>query len=91
MKLLNFPSNLNVASLLLRVTIGGMFLLHGIGKPFVVGMEEVIPGFIEQGFPIWTAYFSTIIEIVGGLMLLVGIYSRFITKKAIIVYIVFKR
>ena len=32
MKLLNFPSNLNVASLLLRVTIGGMFLLHGIGN-----------------------------------------------------------
>ncbi|GMN08862.1 DoxX family protein [Croceitalea sp. MTPC9] len=76
MRALYFPSNQNFASLFLRISIGGMFLLHGIGKPFIVGMDKVIPGFIEQGFPVWTAYFSTIVEIIGGMMLLVGLYSR---------------
>ncbi len=76
MKILHFPSNTDFASLILRVSIGGMFLLHGVGKPFVVGMDSVIPRFVAQGFPVWTAYFSTGIEILGGLMLLVGLYSR---------------
>ncbi|MEM9981483.1 MAG: DoxX family protein [Bacteroidota bacterium] len=77
MKVLNFKPNIDWASLLLRVSLGGMFFLHGIGKPFVVGMEDVISGFVAKGFPIWTAYASTIIEIVGGIMLLLGTYTRF--------------
>ncbi len=39
-------------------------------------MDIVINRFIEQGFPFWTAYASTIIEIGAGLMLVIGLYSR---------------
>ncbi|MEM7551613.1 MAG: DoxX family protein [Bacteroidota bacterium] len=76
MKALNFKPNIDLASLILRVSLGGMFFLHGIGKPFVVGMEKVTLGFIEKGFPEWTAYFSSVIEILGGLMLVLGLYTR---------------
>lgn len=76
MKLVTFPSQHSLAALVLRLSVGGMFLLHGVGKPFVVGMEAVIPGFVEQGFPAWTAYASTIVEIGAGLMLMLGAYTR---------------
>lgn len=76
MKALNFSSKESLASLVLRIFIGGMFLVHGLGKPFVVGMETVIQGFIEQGFPVWTVYASTVVEIVGGVMLISGFYTR---------------
>ena len=60
----------------MRVSLGGMFFLHGIGKPLIIGMAQVSQGFIEKGFPVWTNYAATLIEIIGGLMLVLGIYSR---------------
>lgn len=76
MNLLKFAPNLDVASLIFRVSLGGMFFLHGIGKPLVVGMEEVSRGFVEQGFSVWTSYASTGVEIVAGLLLVLGSFSR---------------
>ena len=76
MKTLNFSSKESLASFVLRIFVGGMFLVHGIGKPFLIGMEPVIQNFIEQGFPVWTAYASTVVEIFGGAMLVAGFYSR---------------
>ncbi len=76
MSKLNFSPKTDLASLLLRIAIGGIFFLHGIGKPMLVGMDVVIKGFAEQGYPFWTAYASTIIEIGAGLMLIIGLHSR---------------
>ncbi len=76
MKSIIIKPNLDWASLLMRVSLGGMFFLHGIGKPLIVGMAQVSQGFIEKGFPVWTNYAATLIEIIGGLMLVLGIYSR---------------
>ncbi len=76
MKLLHFSSKIDLASLLLRVSVGGMFVLHGIGKAFVVGIDSVIEAFLAQGFPIWTVYFSTVLEILGGILLLLGLHTR---------------
>ena len=64
------------AALVLRISVGGMFFLHGIGKPLVVGMGEVSQNFVEKGFPAWTNYTATGIEITCGLLLLLGAYSR---------------
>lgn len=64
------------AALLLRASLGGMMLLHGVGKAFVVGLDEVIVGFVADGFPPWTAYASTVVEIVAGALLLVGYQTR---------------
>lgn len=76
MKSIIIKPNLDWASLLMRVSLGGMFFLHGIGKPLIVGMVQISQGFIEKGFPVWTNYAATLIEIIGGLMLVLGIYSR---------------
>ena len=76
MKWMNFEPKDDLAALILRVSVGSMFFLHGIGKAFVVRMDEVSAGFMEKGFPVWTNYFATSIEIVAGLTLLLGVYSR---------------
>ena len=76
MRLIQAKPNLDWASLFMRISLGGMFFLHGIGKPLIVGMDQVSQSFIEKGFPVWTHYAATIIEIAGGLMLLFGVYSR---------------
>ncbi|WP_430909298.1 DoxX family protein [Maribacter sp. 2-571] len=73
---LRFPPKTDSAALLLRLFLGGMFLLHGIGKVFIVGLDMVVIGFLERGFPAWTAYAATLIELVGGIPLLLGIYTR---------------
>ncbi|MEO0528361.1 MAG: DoxX family membrane protein [Bacteroidota bacterium] len=65
-----------MASLLLRLSVGGMFFIHGFGKLFIVGMHKVNEGFVAHGFPVWTNYMATAIEMLGGLMLLLGLYTR---------------
>ena len=74
---MNFTAKVDMASLVLRLFLGAMFFLHGAGKLWVVGMEVVIPNFIEKGFPAWTAYASSVIEIAAGLMLVAGFYTRY--------------
>ena len=53
-----------------------MFFLHGIGKVAVVGLSTVNASFISHGFPTWTNYAATFIEIVAGLTLVAGFHSR---------------
>ena len=74
---MNFKSKTDLAILLLRLFIGGMFFLHGIGKPMVAGMEQVIQNFNQNNFPAWTAYLSVIIEVIAGIMLLLGWKTRY--------------
>jgi len=76
MKHLKFPPNHDLSSLLLRLSIGSVFFLHGIGKPLTIGMLEIIEVFYQKGFPAWIAYSTIAVEIIGGIMLLLGYYSR---------------
>ncbi len=76
MKLIRFSADAHLASLFLRISVGSMFLLHGIGKLFFIGIEKVLPGFVQQGFPEWAAYVSSIVELIAGLLLIIGLYSR---------------
>lgn len=74
--ILNFKSKVDIASLALRISVGTVFLLHGIGKALVVGMAQVNQGFQAHGFPIWTNYFATSIEIMAGIFLAIGFFGR---------------
>ena len=75
-QLLNFKAKPDFVAFLLRISIGSMFFLHAVGKILVVGMGVVDAGFIERGFPVWTNYAATSIELIGGLCLILGLYSR---------------
>jgi putative oxidoreductase len=71
--------NTHYAALLLRVSLGLMFLAHGLLKLLVFTLPGTI-GFFEQvGFPGWTAYLVTIVEIGGGVLLIAGVAVRMVS------------
>lgn len=75
-------SNRIIAVWLLRLILGFIFMMQGYGKVFTWGMENVInaeffngtfkgmlPDFVIQA----TAYYTSYIELIGGLMLVLGL------------------
>ena len=69
-------NNVEHATFLLRLALGGMALAHGLLKILVFTMPGTI-GFFEQvGFPGWMAYIVVLFEVVGGVLLLAGVAVR---------------
>lgn len=70
------------AILLLRVALGVMFLAHGLTK-LLVFTPAGTAGFFESiGFPGWLAYPIIAFEIGAGVLLILGVYSRWIAAVA---------
>jgi len=63
---------------LLRVSLGILFLAHGLLKVFVFTLPGTAQFFQSVGLPGIMAYGVTPMEIIGGLMLIVGLYSRWV-------------
>lgn len=64
------------AALLLRLTLGVVFIAHGLFKTNALGMPATMAFFEEHGFPGWTAWPVTAVELFGGLALVLGIFPR---------------
>ena len=64
------------AALLMRVALGVMFIAHGLMKVFIFTLPGTAQFFASVGFPGWTAYPVTALEIAGGVLLVLGVYSR---------------
>ncbi|MEQ8665717.1 MAG: DoxX family protein [Rhodospirillales bacterium] len=62
------------AGLLLRLTLGVMFIAHGLLKVFVFTLPGTVAFFENLGLPGFLAYFTVIAEIGGGALLILGIY-----------------
>ncbi|MDR0269671.1 MAG: DoxX family protein [Paenibacillus sp.] len=60
---------------LLRVVLGVIFLVHGINK-FQMGLGNVEAWFSSMDIPGFMAYVAAIIEVVGGVMLIIGLFTR---------------
>jgi putative oxidoreductase len=73
--------NRAIAVLTTRLLLGFIFLMQGYGKVFIWGIEKlynmdffhpayknILPDFITMG----TAYYTSYVELIGGLMLVVG-------------------
>jgi putative oxidoreductase len=66
-------------ALLLRVSMGVLFLLHGLYlKAFVYGMAGTVKYFTSLGLPGWFAWVVMLFESVGGLALILGAYARWV-------------
>jgi len=60
--------------LLIRVGAGLVFFMHGTGK--LMNMAGTTNMFVHMGFPGWVAPLIALLETVGGLALILGIFTR---------------
>jgi putative oxidoreductase len=65
-----------VATLLLRVSLGGMFIAHALLKYFVFTLPGTAQYFASLGLPPALGYLTFAAELVGGLLLVLGIATR---------------
>lgn len=61
-----------------RITLGLIFLMHGYQKMFQFGVPAVVDNFGQLGMPIpaVTGLLITLLELVGGLALIIGLFTR---------------
>jgi putative oxidoreductase len=63
-------------ALLLRVSLGGLFLAHAALKIFVFTPAGTAQFFASVGVPPALAYVTMAAEVVGGLALILGVWTR---------------
>ncbi|WP_019119751.1 DoxX family protein [Brevibacillus massiliensis] len=68
----------DIGLLLLRVVLGLVFLVHGWAK-FQGGIEKTVGFFATLGLPGFLAYVVAVIELVGGLLMILGLGTRVIS------------
>jgi putative oxidoreductase len=70
------PRTAPYAALLLRLTLGGLFLAHASLKIFVLTPAGTAQFFASLGLPAALAYVTMIWEVVGALALILGVWPR---------------
>lgn len=67
----------DIAALIARVVIGVIFVAHGLQK-WTLGLGQVSAGFEQMGVPLpqAAAAFSTVVEVVCGVLLILGLAVR---------------
>ena len=76
--------NKYIATLILRVLLGLIFLMQGYGKVFTFGVSNIYSNILTDYqstfLPKWllciTAYYTSYIELIFGLLLVLGIFNN---------------
>ena len=66
------------AALILRVSLGVMFIAHALLKILVFTLPGAAQFFGSVGLPEWLAYPVTAMELAGGAMLIAGVWTRWV-------------
>jgi putative oxidoreductase len=64
------------AALLLRLTLGGLFLAHASLKIFTFTPAGTAKFFVSVGLPAGLAYVVIAAEVLGGIALILGVWTR---------------
>jgi putative oxidoreductase len=64
-----------IALLFLRLGLGIIFIFHGYPKLFT-HTQQTVEAFVKMGFPGYFAYIAGVLEFFGGIMLIVGLFTR---------------
>lgn len=85
---MNNPEAMNktVAVLTMRLILGFIFLMQGYGKVFKYGINNVYENFFKASHGdllpdfllLVTAYYTSYIELIGGLLLIIGLKSDYV-------------
>jgi len=76
----------NLVSTLMRVVLGILFLAHGISK-FQMGLGNVEGWFSSMGVPGFLAYLVALLELVGGILLIIGLFTRYVSALFVLMLI----
>jgi putative oxidoreductase len=66
-----------IGTFILRLFLGITFFIHGLAK-FQGGIENTVGFFDSLGLPGFTAYVVALIELIGGIAMIVGIGTRIV-------------
>jgi uncharacterized membrane protein YphA (DoxX/SURF4 family) len=80
------PPNAKLGQLVLRVTLGSIFLIHGIQK--LSNMEGTIGFFGMLGFSAFWAWVVALVEAIGGAAVIFGIGTRIAASLLAIIMLV---
>ncbi|WP_419887355.1 DoxX family protein [Neobacillus niacini] len=69
---------IEVSTFILRIVLGVTFFIHGLVK-FQGGIENIVGWFDSIGLPGVLAYGVAVLEMVGGLALIIGLGSRIVS------------
>ena len=72
------PRTASLGALLLRLSLGAMFIAHASFKYFVFTLPGTARFFASVGFPGPLAYVVFAAELIGGAMLVLGVYARWV-------------
>lgn len=65
-----------ISNAILRISLGIIFLAHGLLKIMVFTLAGTVGFFESIGLPGWLAYPVTFGEVLGGAALIVGLFTR---------------
>jgi putative oxidoreductase len=71
-------ARIELGALLLRLTLGTMFIAHALLKYYVFTLPGTAQFFASLGLPSGLAYLTFVAELVGGSLLLLGVYARYV-------------
>lgn len=71
-------NNQEIGKVILRVVLGLTFFIHGLSK-FQGGILNTVGYFESLGVPGFLAYAVAAVELVGGIALILGIGTRFVS------------
>ena len=77
-------SEKNIGLLIARIVLGVTFFLHGLAK-FQGGISGTAEFFGSIGLPGALAYIVAIIELVGGILMILGLFTKVISLLFIVV------
>ena len=69
--------NQHIGNLIIRIVLGVTFFMHGLTK-FQSGIDNIAGWFTSIGLPGGLAYGVATVELVGGLLLILGLGVRYI-------------
>jgi putative oxidoreductase len=71
-------ARIELGALLLRVGLGVMFIAHALLKYYVFTLPGTAQFFVSLGLPAALGYLTFAAELVGGVLLVLGVYARYV-------------
>lgn len=71
-------ARIEFGALLLRVGLGVMFIAHALLKYYVFTLPGTAQFFVSLGLPPALGYLTFAAELVGGVLLVLGVYARYV-------------